>query len=440
MRVMKINARGGVSPERLRCMDVLRRHARRGCFAAEMFVLTAFAGCMAKRCAFYPEKVGEEIPIKTLYRYRLAELNPKYWPDLEQYAPDNRPLEKKRREGVFQSLWREMKANYPEVFSEDGIPIVVDTANDRLVNRSGCLLGIATLGIFPIWNQTEHQKDYTVSSLRDDETKTTFDMVEHFDSEGNLFPLPWGLFFYWGEPEEMPGRKRFYFHGGCLAGEGLRLRCRAMAYAVAANLMKMEAEGKVDGPRLRAIERQIKLQKAGVPQELAGPSTYAPSATYAILRCERESGSNFVYRFELELTGEDKSLRAFRAVQREFREAVKEDYLETFPSARASTLVVDFTEYRLVDGRLEGRAVVLTLRVVSLDYDAATRCGSMSVKIAASQYAEARRWIRENIETLARDKNIALVTGECPPTSKFYLGDETFDEATCTLKIEFKTE
>ena len=61
------------------------------------------------------------------------------------------------------------------------------------------------------------------------------------------------------------------------------------------------------------------------------------------------------------------------------------------------------------------------------------------MKVNANQYKEARKWIRKNIETLARDKNIALVTGELPPAAKFYLGREELKDGN-VLEIEFRTE
>ena len=47
--------------------------------------------------------------------------------------------------------------------------------------------------------------------------------------------------------------------------------------------------------------------------------------------------------------------------------------------------------------------------------------------------------MRRNIETLARDKNIALVTGEIPPNARFYSLGESLKDGNI-LEIEFKTE
>ena len=51
---------------------------------------------------------------------------------------------------------------------------------------------------------------------------------------------------------------------------------------------------------------------------------------------------------------------------------------------------------------------------------------------------EARAWIRKNIETLARDKNIALTTGQLPPEATYYsLGEKIVGNV---MEIEFRTE
>ena len=164
------------------------------------------------------------------------------------------------------------------------------------------------------------------------------------------------------------------------------------------------------------------------------------SPCYTIVSCKRDSGDDFSYRFVLALNGEmQNSLYTFRTIQQEFREAVKADYVESFPSAKRDTLFVDFPEYELGNGKIEGRAVVLTISATSLIYDPNTRTGKLAVKVNANQYEEARKWIRKNIETLARDKNIALTTGEIPPAAKFYLGREELKDGN-VLEIEFKTE
>jgi len=162
--------------------------------------------------------------------------------------------------------------------------------------------------------------------------------------------------------------------------------------------------------------------------------------SYRIISCEREAGKDFSYRFALEIKGDyDDPLRLFQSIQQKFRTAIKKDYAESFPSVKTDALFVEFPEYKQDNDRIEGRAVVLTMAVTSLSYDPNTRMGKLAVTVNANQYEEARKWIRKNIETLARDKNVALTTDEIPPSAKFYLGREELKDGN-VLEIEFKTE
>ena len=191
--------------------------------------------------------------------------------------------------------------------------------------------------------------------------------------------------------------------------------------------------------KLRRVSEGASDRETGNANKTLSTIPSSDEPLYNIISCKRENGSDFAYCFELELVGKDKSLKVFRAVQREFREAVKEDYAESFPSVRLNELYVDFPEYELKESRIEGRAVVLTISVSSLTYDPVTRQGKMAVRINSNQFEEARKYIRKNIEAIVRDKNIALVTGEIPPSAKFYLGREEIKDGNI-LEIEFKTE
>jgi hypothetical protein len=191
---------------------------------------------------------------------------------------------------------------------------------------------------------------------------------------------------------------------------------------------------------LKRVKESAKedLEKSS-DQDNAQSRNGASEPIYNILSCEREAGNDFAYSFTLELVGKDKSLRTFRHVQKEFRQAIKDDYVESFSGVNKNSLYVEFPEFKLNNGKIVGRAVVLTISVASLAYDPNTRTGKLAVKVNANQYEEARKWVRRNIETLARDKNIALVTGETPPAAKFYLGREELKDGNI-LEVEFRTE
>lgn len=204
--------------------------------------------------------------------------------------------------------------------------------------------------------------------------------------------------------------------------------------------------GKLDRIQIPQTSNVRRVTKEGGKIGSGGEEQQSPSvkskdaSRYKIVKFSRESGSQFSYRFVLALNNEENSsLQTLRLVQQEFREAVKADYVESFPIADIRSLRVDFPEYELDNGKITGRAVVLSISVTSLTYDPNTRTGRLAVKVNANQYEEARKWIRKNIETLAQDKNIALVTGEIPPAARFYLGREELKDGN-VLEIEFKTE
>ena len=84
-------------------------------------------------------------------------------------------------------------------------------------------------------------------------------------------------------------------------------------------------------------------------------------------------------------------------------------------------------------------AIAYGLGDVSLDYNPYTREGTLSMKVANGDFATARRMIRDHIETIARDKNIILITGSAPPPGRYYLLQEKTLPGN-VLEIGFRVE
>ena len=161
---------------------------------------------------------------------------------------------------------------------------------------------------------------------------------------------------------------------------------------------------------------------------------------YDVVTLERREKGDFSYRFELRLKENvDWSVQTIKAVKHDFRKNIKDDYSESFTGASVASLFVEFPEFDFSDGKIAGSAVVMNMVVKSMNYDPLVRKGHLSVVVNSNQFEETRKWVRKNIETLARDKNIALVTGEIPPAARFYLGREELKGGN-VLEIEFKTE
>lgn len=196
---------------------------------------------------------------------------------------------------------------------------------------------------------------------------------------------------------------------------------RVLAYGIAVKLKNLEDSGKIDVMLNRRMSDVSKVSK------------------HNIIRLERDSNKNFSYFFEIELleTSEDVK-NAFRNVLQEFAKSLKEDYIDTFPSADSASLEVSFSGFKRDGLRLSGSAAVLTLKPISLEYNSHNRIGTMSVRFVEGQSSEASAWIRRNIKTLVRDKNVALTNGSRPSEGKFIIINESISGNVMT--IEFKAE
>ena len=196
---------------------------------------------------------------------------------------------------------------------------------------------------------------------------------------------------------------------------------RVLAYGIAVKLKELEDSGKID-----AILKNKAADVSTTPK-------------HSIIRLDRDSNKSFSYSFELELAENPVDLKnAFRDVLQEFAKSLKEDYIDVFPSADIASLEVLFSGFKRDGLRLSGSASVLTLKPISLEYNSHNRKGIMSVRFTEGQSPEASAWIRRNVKTLVRDKNIALTSGSLPLEGKFAITNEKNDGNVMT--IEFMVE
>ena len=416
----------------------------------------AITGCGIHRITAITRVDDSGDDIRTRYKYKLCEWNVDAPDEADNYVGMK----------VLSITNEDFKKMMPEVFSDSGIPFALREKNTKTINSGdgiSAVLGILTLGILPIFRDSKYELPFEMT-LADFKIQSEYHVEKRHDAVGTIlspFGLVLGAMFY-DCPPQWEGKGHccydlWYTAGpnGYDGGREDEVIRKAIVYGVAAKLKELEEAGKIDAMKLthqpivgerESVEVALKPNESkqeSQPSQEPNHAKRVPAVaipSYKIISCKRDTGDGFSYRFVLELKGEDQSsLNTFRAVQREFREAVKADYAESFPNVRVGSLFVDFPEYELDNGKIMGRAVVLTISVTSLTYDPNTRAGKLAVKVNANQYEEARKWVRKNIETLARDKNIALTTGEIPPSAKFYLGREELRDGNI-LEIEFKTE
>ena len=333
-----------------------------------------------------------------------------------------------------------LRSKFPQVFSDFGIPFEVNypfLVPPRYKHGWSFLLTLLTLDLVPQFCCSTQEFPCDLRFVEDQSVSVRFSVYQSFDKADSLFPT--GLIPFSDAPDSI-GFKAFWKSYKVLASDndgskkltsrflavtsgGLReeVSKEAFAYGVAAKLKELEDSGKIDA--------MLKRQEAA--------KSKAPK--HRVLRFARDVGSEFTYCFTLELAEIPKDRdKAMAIVMDEFKELCKEEYIESFPGVNKASLVVNFLEGGREGKIIKGHAQVLTIKPLSLSYDADTRRGRMSVRFNEGQEKEARAWIRTNIETLVRDKNIALVTGKLPPKAPCYLLGEKIDGNV--MEIEFKTE
>ena len=333
-----------------------------------------------------------------------------------------------------------LKSKFPQVFSDRGIPLEVSypfLVPPQYKYGWSFLLTLFTLDLVPQFVCSTQEFPCDLRLVDDQSVSARFSVYQSFDRADSLFPtglIPFsdapdntGFKVFWRSYKVLPsdddGGKKLTSRFLALTFGGLREEVSkdAFAYGVVSKLKQLEDSGRID-----AMLKKLGAAKSKAP-------------AHKVLKWTRELGSDFTYGFTLELAGEPEDPdKDASAVMKEFGESLKEEYSDSFPRTDKASLIVDYLDVR-VDGRIiRGRAAVLTIVPVSLTYDPDTRRGKLSVRFNLGQADEARSWIRKNIETLARDKNIALVTGQLPPAATYYSLGEKIDGNV--MEVEFMTE
>ena len=172
------------------------------------------------------------------------------------------------------------------------------------------------------------------------------------------------------------------------------------------------------------------------PAAVAVPAPVAKP--YTIKLFEREAGDLVSYRFVLALTDATSAdLALSRRIQADLRESVRADYAASAAVKDAASLRIEFPQYAIREGTVEGRAVVLTVSLLEFVYDPVTAQGRLAVKVNPQQYEQTRQWVRDNIATLARDKDPSLF-GALSGRSRFSIGREVLRDDS-VLEVEFHT-
>ena len=317
----------------------------------------------------------------------------------------------------------------PKVFAYDGIPVDVKVSEVRNEKGpwgwTGALSGI-TLFIFP-WIETSHtHKTYTLSFV---DKNIPDSVVETCTKRGKACTQIWSplslLFFNW-EPELCFDNARtcshvsYAFNSG--AYEHFEVEDRAAAYGIACKLKEIEDAGCINADvKARQLTertmRAVALSQASVMGQSILDAKDAP-LPFQVVKLECDAGRDFSYRFELSKRGGGNLIISdWSSIRNAFMLSIRAQYVAAHKDVNPRTLVVDFPECAVTEGLVKGVADVLTITPQSVVYDAASRKGRITVKIGTNQFEDVRRWMRKNVEAIARDSNIAKAGDALPPNA-----------------------
>ena len=225
----------------------------------------------------------------------------------------------------------------------------------------------------------------------------------------------------------------------------------AMAYGIASRLKEAEDAGRIneisavntraaqslaDAASTRAKIHADSLARHGVAAKLPESARGSP---FEIVRCDGEQGKDFAYSFILRRRGGGAiTLSDYGIIRNGFRSAIRAHYASSHPNVNPRTLVIDFTDYKLKGDVVCGRVAVLTISPESMTYDSSSRRGVIMVRVGEDQFKDARRWIRRNLASLANRSGISLDGDAVPPGARFYSDSEEMCDGV--LKVSFKTE
>ena len=330
----------------------------------------------------------------------------------------------------------DFKSCQPKVFASNGIPITLNANIEDVESDWGWtgILSAMTIGALP-WIETRHvHVKYTLSLANAPEKS-----FETCTRRGQAFAwLPLPLLFFNCKPELCFNNED--------AVSASNFSCdfepekQMVAYGLARRLKELEDAGYVtaDVKARQWAQKSVDGEDSSRVTSVFG--SVRTSLPFEIVKLECDAMSDFSYRFELaKRGGENLSVSDYGPIRSAFMETIRTHYANEHKEVNSRSLVVDFPEYVVSGKRITGVVTVLILSPQLVSYDSAKRQGRIVAKIGKNQFADARRWMRKNIEAIACDSNIAKEGDDIPAGVRFYIGHEQLGEDGI-MEMDFKTE
>lgn len=212
---------------------------------------------------------------------------------------------------------------------------------------------------------------------------------------------------------------------------------------------RADGEGSVSEVTRRALEK-VAGQEYRFDVTLQGGATAAAAAVPAA--APRAGGGayevvgitpseNGQYEVRVRIADKSKTFDIGWAVEPDVKRMIREDFANRHPGTGIQ-YVREMVEWETEeDGAiLVYRGWAFSARPVSdgWTYDDGSRRGTVRLRISEGMPPdEAKRWARENIEAIVKEKNVALEAGKAPPEGAVYrsLG-ETLEDGVLTVEFE----
>ena len=173
------------------------------------------------------------------------------------------------------------------------------------------------------------------------------------------------------------------------------------------------------------------------PPRPFGPTDVSP--LYEIREIQPLPDGKYVVR--VAVYDKSKTFPIGRQVAMDVKRHIRDDYMGKHPKIQAG-YVSETVQWKTGS---DGGTLVFTGWAFSVQpvadgwaYDAESRRGTVRLRITGGMPAEdARRWAKENIESIVREKNVVLQAGGAPPPGAMYrsLGEE-FRDGILTVEFE----
>ena len=159
---------------------------------------------------------------------------------------------------------------------------------------------------------------------------------------------------------------------------------------------------------------------------------------YSVAKFAKAQNATCQYDFEVRLVG-DGTFETAEKVRSAIRRQLVKEFLAANPHDGIDDVRTSFLSWDQQESMIKGSVAVMKVSAVRIEYDAATRCGKIAVRLDGRDVAAARKWALENIAELATGKNVTHVVGKPPPPgASFNIGNERMTEGGL-LEIEFST-